>query len=70
MGTTPDCGPHCTDPTPTHHETHCSCSQCHGKPTAYYGGRWTPEEGWQPLEMVSPYPDDLLHDIGWGGFPV
>jgi hypothetical protein len=32
MGTTPDCGPHCTLPTATKHETHCSCTSCHGKP--------------------------------------
>lgn len=30
MGSTPDCGPHCSAPGPR--ETHCSCSQCHGKP--------------------------------------
>lgn len=34
-GTTPDCGPHCQDPTPTQHETHCSCSKCHGKPVRF-----------------------------------
>jgi hypothetical protein len=64
MGTTPDCGPHCVDPTPTRHEYHCSCDKCHGKPVTeyspYFGGRWTPETGWQPLEMVSAYPPDLL----------
>jgi hypothetical protein len=61
MGTTPDCGPHCTNPTPTQHETHCQCSQCHGKPVrAYLGGSWTPEGWFVMMEAISAYPPDLL----------
>jgi hypothetical protein len=39
---------------------------------AYYGGSWTPEEGFQPLDKVSAYPPELaeIPDEMFLGMPV
>jgi len=42
------------------HGSRGECQECgENIPLTYYGGQWNPTDGFQPLDRVSPYPDEI-----------